>query len=85
MCIRDSLQDEYIDESDLRELAELFRDKTFLNSYAEELHKTIAPLNQSVYMAFGRVSKLEKATDLEFTVEMCIRDRELGALGAEIQ
>ncbi len=64
-----SLQDEYIDESDLRELAELFRDKTFLNSYAEELHKTIAPLNQSVYMAFGRVSKLEKATDLEFTVE----------------
>lgn len=44
-----SLQDEYIDSSMLRELTELFHDRAFLNAYAGDLHKPIAPLDQSVY------------------------------------
>lgn len=64
-----SLQDEYIDSSVLRELTELFHDRAFLNAYAGDLHKPIAPLDQSVYMVFGRISKLEKATVLEFSVD----------------
>lgn len=64
-----SLKDEYVDEYDLRELTELFHDRTFLNSYAEDLHRTIAPLEQSIYMVFGKISKLEKATALEFSVD----------------
>ncbi len=63
-----SLEDEYIDSSALRELTELFHDRAFLNDYAGELHKPIAPLDQSVYMVFGRISKLEKATVLEFSL-----------------
>ena len=51
-----SLQDEYIDSSVLRELTELFHDRAFLNAYAGDLHKPIAPLDQSVYMVFGPVS-----------------------------
>lgn len=64
-----SLEDEYIDSSVLRELTELFHDRTFLNDYAGELHKPIAPLDQSVYMVFGKISKLEKATVLEFSLD----------------
>jgi len=64
-----SLEDEYIDSSALRELTELFHDRAFLNDYAGELHKPIAPLDQSVYMVFGRISKLEKATVLEFSLD----------------
>ena len=61
-----SLQGEYIDSSILSELTELFHDRAFLNAYAEDLHKRISPLDQSVYMVFGHISKLEKATALEF-------------------
>ena len=64
-----NLEDEYIDRSDLSELTDLFRDREFLNAYADELHKTIEPLDQSVYMAFGKLSKLENATALEFAFE----------------
>lgn len=64
-----SLQDEYIDSSILRESTELFHDRAFLNEYAGQLHKPIAPLDQSVYMVFGRISKLEKATVLEFSLD----------------
>ena len=64
-----SLEEEYVDRSALSELTELFHDRAFLNDYAKELHKAIAPLDQSVYMAFGRISKLEKATVLEFSIE----------------
>lgn len=63
-----SLEEEYIDNSALRELTELFHDRAFLNAYAGDLHKPIAPLDQSVYMVFGRISKLEKASVLEFSL-----------------
>lgn len=63
-----SLEAEYIDSSELRELTELFHDRAFLNAYAEELHRPITPLDQSVYMVFGKISKLEKATVLEFSL-----------------
>ena len=63
-----SLEDEYIDSSALRELTELFHDRAFLNAYAGELHKPISPLDQSVYMVFGKISKLEKSTVLEFSL-----------------
>lgn len=64
-----SLEDEYIDSSALRELTELFHDRAFLNSYAGDLHRPIAPLDQSVYMVFGKISKFEKATVLEFSLD----------------
>jgi len=64
-----SLEDEYIDSSDLSELTDLFHDREFLNTYASELHKVISPLEQSVYMTFGKLSKLEKATALEFSFD----------------
>ena len=63
------LKEEYIDNSAYRKLTELSHDRDFLNTYAGELHKKIAPLNQSVYMVFGRIFKLEKATPLEFSLD----------------
>lgn len=64
-----SLEEEYIDSSALSELTELFHDREFLNAYAKDLHKPIAPLEQSVYMVFGRISKLETATILDFSLD----------------
>ena len=64
-----SLEEEYIDNSAYSELTELFHDREFLNAYASELHTAIAPLDQSVYMVFGKISKLEKATVLEFSLD----------------
>lgn len=64
-----NLQEEYIDSSSMRELIELFHDRAFLNSYVRELHRPILPLDQSIYMAFGRISKLEKATALKFSID----------------
>ena len=64
-----SLKEEYIDSSAYRELTELFRDREFLNAYATELHKVIAPLDQSIYMVFGKLSKLESASAIEFSLD----------------
>ncbi|MBQ3411877.1 MAG: DUF4011 domain-containing protein [Oscillospiraceae bacterium] len=64
-----SLKEEYVDSSELRELTELFRDREFLNKYASELHEPIAPLDESIYSAFGKITKLKQATPLEFRIE----------------
>ena len=40
-----------------------------MNTYATELHRTISPMNQSIYSAFGKLEKLEKASTVEFSVE----------------
>ncbi len=64
-----NLQAEYIDRTAMNELTELFHDRTFLNSYADDLHQIIEPLGESVYMVFGKLSKLEKASAISFRVE----------------
>lgn len=63
-----SLKEEHIDSSAYRELTELFHDREFLNAYATELHKVIAPLDLSIYMVFGKLSKLENASAIEFSL-----------------
>lgn len=50
----------------LNDLAELFHDRKFLTKYAYDLHKVIEPLGESVYMIFGKLSKLEKASVISF-------------------
>ena len=64
-----NLEEEYTDRSDLSELAELFYDRAFLNEYADELHKPIEPLGQSVYSVFGRLANLPKVPWLNVSVE----------------
>ena len=64
-----SLQPEYIEDSVLRELTELFHDRQYLDTYADELHRKIEPLGDSIYMAFGKLSKLENASVVEFSLE----------------
>lgn len=64
-----SLQQEYVGDSVLRELTELFHDRQYLNKYANELHQPIAPLNDSIYVVFGKLSKMENASVVEFSLE----------------
>lgn len=64
-----SLQPEYVGDSVLRELTELFHDRQYLDTYADELHQAIAPLGDSIYMVFGKLSKLETASVVEFSLE----------------
>lgn len=63
------LEEEYIDSSLISELTALFHDRTFLNSYANELHKEIQPLGLSVYEVFGKLLNLSTAPSVEFTVD----------------
>lgn len=63
------LQPEYIEDSLFRELTELFHDRQYLNTYADELHQIIEPFGDSIYMAFGKLSKLENASAIEFSLE----------------
>ncbi|MDO4338001.1 MAG: DUF4011 domain-containing protein [Eubacteriales bacterium] len=64
-----NLQREYVGNSVLRELTELFNDRQYLNKYADELHQPIAPLGDSIYMAFGKLTKMENASVVEFSLE----------------
>lgn len=64
-----SLQPEYSDQTVLNELTELFHDRKYLDEYAEELHKTIEPLGDSIYIVFGKLSKLETASVVEFSLD----------------
>ena len=63
------LEEEYIDSSLISELTALFHDRTFLNSYADELHKEIQPLGLSVYEVFGKLLNLSTAPHVEFTID----------------
>lgn len=63
------LEPDYIDRTVLNELAELFHDREFLTKYADELHRVIEPLGESIYMVFGKISKLEKATAISFRID----------------
>ena len=64
-----NLQPEYVGNSELRELTELFHDRQYLDVYANELHQTIEPLGDSIYMAFGKLSKLENASVVDFSLD----------------
>lgn len=61
-----NLEPEYIDRNVLNELTELFHDREFLTKYANDLHHVIEPLGESIYMVFGKIAKLEKATAVSF-------------------
>ena len=63
-----NLTEEPVDRYALRELTELFHDRTFLNAYAKELHEPLAPLNQSIYEVFGRLAGLQGATEVSFSL-----------------
>lgn len=63
------LEQEFVDRSAYDELSTLFKDREILTRYAEELHRVIEPLGESVYTVFGRLSKLEKATAVSFRLE----------------
>lgn len=60
------LSREYIDNSVMGELTELFHDRQYLDEYAEELHRKIEPLGESVYRVFGKLARLSDATVIEF-------------------
>lgn len=64
-----SLQAEYVGNSALRALTELFHDRQYLDAYADELHRPIAPLGDSIYTVFGKLSRLENASAIEFSLE----------------
>lgn len=63
-----SLPEVHVQRTAINDLAELFRDRKFLNEYAEELHKSIEPLEESIYTAFGRISKLNRSTVIHFRI-----------------
>ena len=55
-------------ESSFSEMTVLFNDRKYLNEYADELHKIIAPLNRSLYMVIGEMTKLKNAFDIDFSL-----------------
>jgi len=63
------LNRDYVDSSIMSQLTELFHDREYLDQYAEELHKKIEPFGESVYMVFGKLAKLRKASNVDFKLE----------------
>lgn len=61
-----SLTEQHLPRTAVSDLTELLHNREVLNEYATELHQSIAPLNTSIYSAFGRITQLESATALEF-------------------
>ena len=59
----------YVDSSVMGELTELFHDRLYLDGYADDLHKTIEPFGESVYMVFGRLARLSDATAVEYKIQ----------------
>ena len=59
----------YTKQSVLNELTELFYDRKFLDEYASDLHKVIEPLGDSIYIVYGKLSKLETASVVEFSID----------------
>lgn len=64
-----SLQEEYVGDYALKELTELFHDRQCLNEYADELHQPIEPLGDSIYIVFGKLSQMENASVVEFSLD----------------
>lgn len=63
------LNRDYVDSTVMSQLTELFHDREYLDEYAEELHKKIEPFGESVYMVFGKLAKLRKASRVDFKTE----------------
>lgn len=61
-----SLTEQRLHRSAISNLTELLHSRDALNEYAFELHCSIAPLNTSIYYAFGRIAQLVSASDVEF-------------------
>ena len=61
-----SLTKQHLPKNAIRGLSELLHNREALNEYATELHRSVAPLNTSIYSAFGRIAQLEGASDIEF-------------------
>jgi len=59
----------YTKQSVLNELTELFYDRKYLDEYASDLHKVIEPLGDSIYIVYGKLSKLETASVVEFSID----------------
>lgn len=64
-----SLTEKRLPRSAVSDLTELLHNREALNEYASELHQSIAPLNTSIYSAFGRIMQLEDASTLEFQMD----------------
>ncbi|TEB07766.1 hypothetical protein Psch_01321 [Pelotomaculum schinkii] len=58
-----------VKDSVMAELNELFHDREYLNQYAHELHEEVAPLGESLYVVFGKLSKLDTATAIPFVID----------------
>ena len=63
------LEPEPTDRAAWNELTELFHDREFLTKYADDLHRVIEPFGESVYMVFGKLSKLENASVISFRID----------------
>lgn len=63
-----SLTEQRLPRSAVSDLTELLHNREALNEYAVELHRSVAPLNTSIYSAFGRITQLESASAVEFQV-----------------
>lgn len=61
-----SLTEQCLPRNAVSDLTELMHNREALNEYATELHRSIAPLNRSMYSAFGRITQLENAPAVEF-------------------
>lgn len=64
----------YLKEKDLGgsidvKLTTLFNSRKALNDYAKQLHEKISPLDESLYSAFGKISKLDQSTHIDYMLE----------------
>lgn len=64
-----SLTEQRLSRSAVSDLTELMHNREALNEYADELHRRIAPLNISIYSAFGRIAQLENASSVDFQIQ----------------
>ncbi len=58
-----------VKDSVIVELDELFHDRQHLNAYAEELHRELDPMEESLYTAFGKYCALEAIPDIQFDLD----------------
>lgn len=64
-----SLPAQEVSRRAMRDLTELFRNREQLNQYAQALHQRIAPLDVSIYSAYGKITQVTGETAVEFMLE----------------
>ena len=64
-----SLESKRLSRTAMADLTELLHSREALNEYAKALHSPIMPFDGSIYAAYGRITQLESAPTVDFSID----------------